>query len=355
MLTLLNEERVREIVGQLKDPFLHKTLAETDGIVQVSINLEKEHVSVKLALAKVNTAEQLPFQMKVVELLKEAGANTVGIRFEELAPEVLASFRGTATESEAQDILSPLSNVEFISIASGKGGVGKSTVSVNLAVALARLGKKVGLIDADIYGFSVPDMMGVTKMPLVQDNRIIPVDRLGVKVISMGFFVEDNAPVVWRGPMLGKALDQFFRDVEWGELDYLLLDLPPGTGDVALDIHQMIPTSKEIIVTTPHPTAAFVAARAGAMALQTEHELLGVIENMSWFESKNTGEREYVFGKGGGTRLAEELRTDLLGQIPLGQPDWNEEDFAPSVYAEDHSIGKIYNEIAQGIIEKTEK
>lgn len=355
MLTLLNEERVREIVGQLKDPFLHKTLAETDGIVQVSINLEKEHVSVKLALAKVNTAEQLPFQMKVVDLLKEAGANTVGIRFEELAPEVLASFRGTATESEAQDILSPLSNVEFISIASGKGGVGKSTVSVNLAVALARLGKKVGLIDADIYGFSVPDMMGVTKMPLVQDNRIIPVDRLGVKVISMGFFVEDNAPVVWRGPMLGKALDQFFRDVEWGELDYLLLDLPPGTGDVALDIHQMIPTSKEIIVTTPHPTAAFVAARAGAMALQTEHELLGVIENMSWFESKNTGEREYVFGKGGGTRLAEELRTDLLGQIPLGQPDWNEEDFAPSVYAEEHSIGKIYTDIAQGIIEKTGK
>src|SRR5699024_9137503 len=128
--------------------------------------------------------------------------------------EVLDKFRGTATESEAQDILSPLSDVEFISIASGKGGVGKSTVSVNLAVALARQGKKVGLIDADIYGFSVPDMMGVTKMPKVENHRIIPVDRFGVKVISMGFFVEDNAPVVWRGPMLGKALDQFFRDVE---------------------------------------------------------------------------------------------------------------------------------------------
>ena len=338
---MIDEQQVRQLVGELKDPFLHRTLAETDGISEVSINVEKEHVSVKLALAKINTAEQLAFQMKVVDTLKGAGAASVGIRFEELSQEVLEKFRGTATEAEAQDILSPMNDVEFISIASGKGGVGKSTVSVNLAVALARKGKKVGLIDADIYGFSVPDMMGVTKMPKVENSRIIPVDRLGVKVISMGFFVEENAPVVWRGPMLGKALDQFFRDVEWGELDYLLLDLPPGTGDVALDLHQMLPTSKEIIVTTPHPTAAFVAARAGAMALQTEHEILGVIENMSWFESKVTGEREYVFGKGGGDRLASELRADLLGQIPLGQPDWDEEDFAPSVYAEDHAIGQI--------------
>jgi len=207
------------------------------------------------------------------------------------------------------------------------------------------------LIDADIYGFSVPDMMGVTDMPKVIDNRIFPVDRLGVKMISMGFFVENNAPIVWRGPMLGKVLDQFFRDVEWGELDYLLLDLPPGTGDVALDIHQMLPSSKEIVVTTPHPTAAFVAARAGAMALQTDHEILGVVENMAWYESKS-GDREFVFGQGGGPKLAEELRTELLGQIPLGQPDWSDEDFAPSVYAEKHTTGQIYLDIATKIINK---
>ncbi len=350
---MINEQTVREILGQLKDPFLHKTLAETSGISEVSIKEEKNHVSVKLAIAKINTAEQMALQMKVVEQLKAAGADSVGIRFEELPKEMLEQFRGTATESEVQDILSPLSKVEFISIASGKGGVGKSTVSVNLAVALARLGKKVGLIDADIYGFSVPDMMGVTELPVIRGDRIIPVERFGVKVISMGFFVEDNAPVVWRGPMLGKALDQFFRDVEWGDLDYLFLDLPPGTGDVALDIHQMIPMSKEIVVTTPHPTAAFVAARAGAMALQTDHTLLGVIENMSWFEAKTTGEREFVFGQGGGVKLAQELRTDLLGQIPLGQPDWNEEDFAPSVYSDDHPIGQIYMDIAKNIIKKT--
>ena len=352
---MINEQQVRELIGALEDPFLHKTLAETNGIVDVTVKPEKEHVSVKVAIAKVNTGEQLTLQSKVVEVLKEAGADSVGIRFEELPKEVLEQFRGTVTEAETQDILSPLSNIEFISIASGKGGVGKSTVSVNLAVALARRGKKVGLIDADIYGFSVPDMMGITAMPEVREDRIMPVERFGVKVISMGFFVEDNAPVVWRGPMLGKVLDQFFRDVDWGELDYLLLDLPPGTGDVALDIHQMIPASKEIVVTTPHPTAAFVAARAGAMALQTEHELLGVVENMSWFASGKTGEKEYVFGQGGGVRLAEELRTELLGQIPLGQPDWNETEFAPSVYAEDHPIGKIYLEVADTVIDKTKK
>lgn len=349
---MLSETQVREAVGALEDPFLHRTLSETNGILSVKIKEEKKYVSVKLAIAKTNTPEQMQLQMKVVDAIKGVGADSVGIRFEELPPEALAQFRGTATESEAQDLLSPLNKVEFISIASGKGGVGKSTVSVNLAIALARAGKKVGLVDADIYGFSVPDMMGIDKAPVVRGDTIIPVERFGVKVISMGFFVEDNMPVVWRGPMLGKVLDQFFRDVEWGDLDYLLLDLPPGTGDVALDIHQMLPASKEIVVTTPHPTAAFVAARAGAMALQTNHEVLGVVENMSWFESQGSGKKEYIFGKGGGAKLAEELQAPLLGQIPLGQPDWDENDFAPSVYAEDHPTGKIYGEIAQQVVQQ---
>ena len=349
---MINEQQVRTLLGALNDPFLHRTLEETNGISEVSIKEEKNHVSVKLAIAKINSAEQMQLQGKVVEVLKEAGAATVGIRFEELPKEVLEQFRGKVKESDNENLLSPNSKVKIISIASGKGGVGKSTVSVNLAVALARLGKKVGLVDADIYGFSVPDMMGVKDIPQIIEDRIIPVERKGVKVISMGFFVENNTPVVWRGPMLGKVLDQFFKDVEWGELDYLLLDLPPGTGDVALDIHQMLPASKEIVVTTPHPTAAFVAARAGAMALQTDHEILGVIENMSWFESKSTGEKEFVFGKGGGPKLADELRTELLGQLPLGQPDWNDIDFAPSVYGETHETGKLYLEIAQKIIEK---
>lgn len=333
---MLTEKQVIELLETIYDPFLRKTFKETGAIQEVKINEEKGLVSVKIALAKTGTAEQLQVQQTVVQRLKDAGASSVGLRFAQLPLEE----ERTANE--------PI----YLAIASGKGGVGKSTVSVNLAVSLARLGKKVGLIDADIYGFSIPDMMGITERPIVRGEKIIPVERFGVKVISMGFFVEDNSPVIWRGPMLGKMLKNFFDEVEWGELDYLLLDLPPGTGDVALDVHTMLPTSKEIIVTTPHPTAAFVAARAGAMAVRTNHEVVGVIENMSYFESKTTGEKEYIFGKGGGQKLAEELQTDLLGQLPLGQPDWNDDDFAPSVYGEDHPIGKVYMDIARKIIAK---
>ncbi|WP_419875500.1 Mrp/NBP35 family ATP-binding protein [Candidatus Pristimantibacillus sp. PTI5] len=253
-------------------------------------------------------------------------------------------------------LLDPSSGVQFIAVASGKGGVGKSTVTVNLAVALARRGKRVGIIDADIYGFSVPDMMGIEERPEVVNERVIPIEKFGVKVMSMGFFVEDNSPIVWRGPMLGKMLRNFFQEIEWGELDYLLLDLPPGTGDIALDVHQIIPQSKEIIVTTPHATAAFVAARAGAMAIKTEHEIIGIVENMSYYVSKSTGEKEYVFGRGGGARLAETLHADLLAQIPLGAPDnhVSEPDFAPSVYKADTETGKLYLELADSVLSKCE-
>ncbi|PKE49064.1 chromosome partitioning protein ParA [Macrococcoides caseolyticum] len=349
---MLTKEQVIEIIGQLEDPVINVPLSETEGIKEISIKEEKEHVSVKVMIAKLGGQPQLDLQMQIVEKLKENGAKTVGIRFEEMDESMLEQFRGVSA-SEIEKLVDPNNKVTFISIASGKGGVGKSTVSVNLAVALARLGKRVGLVDADIYGFSVPDMMGISERPEIDGERIVPVSRFGVKVISMAFFVEENTPVIWRGPMLGKMINNFFNEVNWGDLDYILLDLPPGTGDVALDVHTMLPKSKEIIVTTPHPTAAFVASRAGAMALHTEHEILGVVENMSYFESKETGNKEYVFGSGGGQKLAEELNTELLGQLPLAQPDWNNEDFAPSVYQEDHPLGIIYTQMAQKVIDKT--
>ena len=354
---MLTVNQVKEIVGALKDPIIDVTLKESEGIVDVSIKDNINHVSVKVAMAQLGGQPQLDLQMAIVKALKENGANTVGIRFEELPGEVVERYIGKGSEKPKtiEELLSQNNPVEFISIASGKGGVGKSTVAVNLAVALAREGKKVGLVDADIYGFSVPDMMGIDERPGIDGKEIIPVERHGVKVISMAFFVEENAPVIWRGPMLGKMLTNFFTEVQWGELDYLLLDLPPGTGDVALDVHSMLPSSKEIIVTTPHPTAAFVAARAGAMAKHTEHTILGVIENMSYFESKETGKKEYVFGKGGGKKLSDELETQLFAELPLEQPTWNPNDFSPSIYQSDDRLGELYTLIARKVIASTQK
>ncbi|MDC3414605.1 Mrp/NBP35 family ATP-binding protein [Aquibacillus sp. 3ASR75-11] len=351
---MLTKEKVVELLNPIEDPFLHKTFEVTGGIEEVVVKEDKNHVSIKLAIAKTNTGEQMQLQQHVVNVLKKAGAATVGLRFTQLPDEVIEKHQPSSESKQEANLLNAESKTKFIAVASGKGGVGKSTVAVNLAVSLARLGKKVGIIDADIYGFSVPDMMGIEERPVVRGERIIPVERFGVKVISMGFFVEDNSPIIWRGPMLGKMLTSFFKEVEWGELDYLLLDLPPGTGDIALDVHSMLPSSKEIIVTTPHPAAAFVAARAGQMALQTDHEILGVIENMAYFESKITGEKEYVFGQGGGKKLAEVLKTKVIGQLPLQQPYEEEDVFAPSIYQEDHVSGQELRRVAAKIIAQLE-
>ncbi|UTR12556.1 Mrp/NBP35 family ATP-binding protein [Evansella sp. LMS18] len=345
---MITEEQVLNALKNVNEPHLNKSLIELNAVKELKI--KNDMVSLKLAIAQPGTAEQMQLQQNVVNAVKGAGAESVGLRFEKMSDEELEKHGGQA-EEEGGSLLNN-KKTTFIAVTSGKGGVGKSTVSVNLAVSLARKGKKVGIIDADIYGFSVPDMMGIEERPKVVGQKIYPVTRFGVQVISMGFFVEDNSPIIWRGPMLGKMLNNFFSEVEWDDLDYLVLDLPPGTGDVALDIHSMLPESKEIIVTTPHATAAFVAARAGAMAIKTDHEILGVVENMAYFESKVTGEKEYVFGKGGGEKLADELRTEVLAQIPLGQPEIDEDNFAPSVYDQEHQIGEIYSDIAEKVIGK---
>ncbi|UVI29782.1 Mrp/NBP35 family ATP-binding protein [Paenibacillus spongiae] len=322
---------------------------------------------VAMTVVGISEAAQPSFEAALRQALAERGVEKVHCRFRTSEGQTPAAgstqqsqggaasgnpVQGHGAGLEEHPLLRAGSGVQFIAIASGKGGVGKSTVTVNLAVALARKGKRVGIIDADIYGFSVPDMMGIDERPEVVNERVIPIKKFGVSVMSMGFFVEDNAPIVWRGPMLGKMLRNFFAEIEWGELDYLLLDLPPGTGDVAMDVHQIIPQSKEIIVTTPHATAAFVAARAGAMAIKTEHEIIGVIENMSYYVCSKCGEPEYIFGRGGGGKLAESLNTEMLAQIPLGQPDNHpsEPDFSPSVYKAQHPIGQIYLEVADKVI-----
>jgi len=369
---MVTRDQVLGAVGHIYDPEFKKTVTEL-GFVR-DIMVKEGHVALTLVLSADDELLKSQYRQDIVEALKGIGIGDVHIRFRNISEhertEALkkngqgapakAAAQQTAPPSELRSpnvssLLSPESGVKFIAVASGKGGVGKSTVTVNVAAALARKGKRVGIIDADIYGFSVPDMMGIETRPEMVENKIIPVERFGVKVISMGFFVEDNAPIIWRGPMLGKMLRNFFAEVEWGELDYMLLDLPPGTSDVALDVHQMIPQSKEIIVTTPHATAAFVAARAGAMAVHTKHDILGIVENMSYYENKS-GELDYVFGRGGGAKLAEELHTELLAQIPLRAPDnhFAEPDFSPSVYSAEHPTGKLYLDVADKIITKLE-
>ncbi|WP_285228945.1 Mrp/NBP35 family ATP-binding protein [Mesobacillus foraminis] len=206
-----------------------------------------------------------------------------------------------------------------LAVTSGKGGVGKSSMSVNLALALQELGKSVAIIDLDIYGFSIPKILDIDYKPKTFNGKIIPVESHGIKVMSMGFLVKDNEPIVWRGPMLGKMIQHFTEDVLWGELDYFILDMPPGTGDVALDMHLMIPESKEIIVTTPHKAAAFVAERAGVMAIKSKHEVIGVVENMSYF-SPDGVQKYFIFGSGGGEVLADQLHVDLLAQLPIQEP-----------------------------------
>ncbi|MEV4462841.1 Mrp/NBP35 family ATP-binding protein [Micromonospora echinofusca] len=245
-----------------------------------------------------------------------------GVMSTEQRQELQSKLRGGGTQEPVIPFAQPGSRTRVYAVASGKGGVGKSSVTVNLAAALAARGLSVGVVDADIYGHSVPRMLGADGRPTRVEDMIMPPQSHGVKVISIGMFTAGNAAVVWRGPMLHRALQQFLADVYWGELDVLLLDLPPGTGDVAISLAQLLPNSEILIVTTPQTAAAEVAERAGAIALQTHQRVVGVIENMSWLELPD-GSRIEVFGAGGGQAVAESLtktigaQVPLLGQIPL--------------------------------------
>lgn len=359
---MVTKEQIVDVLSGFYDGGFHQPAVEL-GLIR-DIMIREDQVALTYVLADPNADTSL-YRQELVEALRSIGILTPHIRFRPMTEyereAIVQRLQGESAKSKEESgtpvgreaggpLFAPGSQTRFLAIASGKGGVGKSTVTVNVAVALARLGYRVGLIDADIYGFSVPDMMGIEQGPTPYGDKLMPAERFGVKVMSMGFFVEENAPVIWRGPMLGKMLQSFFREVVWGELDYMLLDLPPGTGDIALDVHQMLPGCQELIVTTPHATAAFVAARAGAMALRTDHEIIGVIENMAYLINRH-GETEYVFGRGGGAKLAEELNAELLAQIPLGQPDLSpgDPDYSPSVYPADSEIGRLYLALAERV------
>ncbi len=318
-------DAIAAALATVEDPEIHKPITELGMVESVDVS-ESGHVAVTILL----TIAGCPLKAKLTEDTTKAvmavdGVTGVqvnlGVMNDEQRKNLREQLKGSSPEREIP-FAKPGSMTRVYAVASGKGGVGKSSVTTNLAAALAEQGLKVGVVDADIYGFSVPRMLGVAHRPTQVDDMILPPEAHDVKVISIGMFVPGNQPVVWRGPMLHRALQQFLADVFWGDLDVLLLDLPPGTGDIAISVAQLIPTAEILVVTTPQQAAAEVAERAGAIALQTKQRVAGVIENMSWLELPD-GTRQEIFGAGGGATVAESLTqsigapVELLGQIPL--------------------------------------
>jgi ATP-binding protein involved in chromosome partitioning len=315
---VVTEEQVRQALRNVLDPEIGRPI-EDIGMLR-SIEIDGGRVEVHVLL----TIEGCPLKDRITNEVTAAvqplaGVERVEVRLTPMSQEqregLVSTLRGGAPAPQQKIQFPPSTSV--IAVASGKGGVGKSSVTVNLAAAMAAQGKKVGVLDADVWGFSVPRMLGVSGKPVGFENMIMPLEGYGVKVISMGFFVPDDTPVIWRGPMLHKAIEQFLGDVYWGDLDFLLCDLPPGTGDVSISLASFLPGASMLVVTTPQEAARTVAERAGRMAERTNLRPIGVVENMSWFVCPHCGEREAIFGEGGGQEAADHLSVPLMAQVPL--------------------------------------
>ena len=317
---VITQEQVRTALRSVLDPEIGRPIEEIgmlkdiqvdDGVVHVDVLITIEGCPLKDRITADVTAAVTPLE----------GVRAVDVRLSPMSQEersaLVAKLRGTAEAAPGQRTFFTGSDTTVIAVASGKGGVGKSSVTVNLAAAMAADGLKVGVLDADVWGFSVPRMMGVSGKPVGFNNMILPLEAFGVKVISMGFFVPEETPVIWRGPMLHKAIEQFLGDVYWGELDVLLADLPPGTGDVSISLASFLPGAQMLVVTTPQEAARKVAERAGKMAERTNLRPIGVVENMSFYICPHCGDREDIFGAGGGREAAETLSVPLLAQVPL--------------------------------------
>lgn len=319
---MVEHSAVMKALGSVIDPELRVDIVSLGMVDDVRIDGSHVAVTVLLTIAGCPLKGTLT-QDTEAAVLKVPGVEQVSVTLGVMTPEQRQALR--AKLQRTNPFSDPGSLTRIYAIASGKGGVGKSSVTANLAAAMANMGLKVGVIDADIYGFSIPGMFGVSGSPTRVDDMILPKVAHGVKIMSIGMFVGTGQPVVWRGPMLHRALQQFLTDVHWGDLDVLLLDLPPGTGDVAISVAQLLPRSELVIVTTPQQAAAQVAARAGAVAAQTSQKVVGVIENMSAMVLPD-GTRLEVFGSGGGEQVASQLTATLdypvplLGQIPLDAP-----------------------------------
>jgi ATP-binding protein involved in chromosome partitioning len=346
-----SRDEILKALETVIDPELRRSIVElemvrsidaADGLVRVTVSL---------------TTPGCPIRSHFETAVRQAVGTLEGVERVEVGFDVLSDQEKAGLQQKLgrpgglpEGALAQVSNV--VCIGSGKGGVGKSTITANLAAALAADGKKVGVLDADVWGYSIPRMFGVSGRPPVSPQRkILPLEAHGVKVMSIGFFVEEDSAVVWRGPMLHKALTQFLEDVEWGELDFLLVDLPPGTGDVSMTLAQLLPQAKFLIVTTPQPVAQKVARRAAEMAHKVDLEIGGIIENMAAFVTPD-GERYALFGEGGGQALADELDVPMLGKVPLTMPLREQSDAGePLVFTDpDDPAAQAVRHAARGLV-----
>lgn len=310
------QEQISEVLGEIQDPELHRGLNDLKMIRRIAI--EDTRVGVLVALTIPGCPLKSFFMEVIPAKLKERypAISEVEVELTSMTEEERQALVGGLRKETPAPFARSDSPTQVIAIGSGKGGVGKSTTTVNIAVSLAKQGHTVGLLDADVWGFSIPRMLGIYERPTIVEDMIMPPEMFGVKVVSIGLFTDEANPVVWRGPMLHKALQQFLTDVHWDEPDYLLVDLPPGTGDVSISIAQFLPGASMVIVTTPQAVAEKVAQRAGFMAAKTGLKVAGVVENMSYFRGDD-GKRYDIFGSGGGAVLAETLQVPLLSEIPL--------------------------------------
>ncbi len=328
---MINYDELKKAIEAIVDPGYNEPIGNVEGLKKLVVD-PTGVVEVEVALKEIGGKDEINFKLELTRLVK------INLGF----PGIKIKFHRNHFVPKG------VKQIKYIGIASGKGGVGKSTVTANLAYALKRLGKKVGIIDADVYGASIADIyeIGDAQPTGTSEDKMEPPKAKGVEIISTAFFVEKGKPVMWRGPMLGKLLNHYFYGVEWDQdIDYVLVDLPPGTGDTALDIQSYAPQTEMIIVTTPHINASSVALKAGFGAEKIGHKLIGVVENMSYYLNPVNQEKDFIFGEGGGKYVSEQLNVDLLAKIPINQPAKG------FLYESNEPNGKIYDKLAKDLIE----
>ncbi len=348
---MIDEAAIEAQVGAVEEPELGRPLSQLGMIRSIDTD-RKGRVQVEVA-APVPGYAMADLIARGIEAAASSvdGVASVDVTFVDMSDDDRSRMMGELRPERGMTVVRPGTPTRVVTISSGKGGVGKSSVTANLAVSLTQQGHSVGVIDADVWGFSIPKMLGVHRPPAVIDETIIAPRAHGVKVISMDYFVRPDQAVIWRGPMLHKALEQFLSDVFWDDPDFLLIDMPPGTGDVAISVSQFVPRSQVLVVTTPQPTAQRVAKRAALMAEKVNQEVMGVVENMSWFTGDD-GTRYALFGEGGGAALADELAVPLLARIPFlsAMRAGADEGLPLAVVAPESEAAQAFDELSRGVV-----